>query len=147
MNSQFHNGVHEPESKKQKMDSPNTQNNTFLFTSESVGEGHPGKKPSSVLECRTHSRVYDQTCIDSMKFTLNIFRSDKICDQISDAILDAHIKQDPHARVACGKYNSYFSVLFCADPTLLSFLFDTVLSCDVRSVFISFHISKNCLCT
>ena len=27
--------------------------------------------------------------------------SDKICDQISDAILDAHLKQDPNAKVAC----------------------------------------------
>lgn len=26
---------------------------------------------------------------------------DKLCDQISDAILDAHLAQDPHARVAC----------------------------------------------
>ena len=26
---------------------------------------------------------------------------DKVCDQISDAILDAHLKQDPNARVAC----------------------------------------------
>merc|ERR1711970_202808 len=40
---------------------------TFLFTSESVGEGHP----------------------------------DKICDQVSDAILDAHLAQDPRAKVAC----------------------------------------------
>lgn len=40
---------------------------SFLFTSESVGEGHP----------------------------------DKICDQISDAILDAHLKLDPNAKVAC----------------------------------------------
>ena len=39
----------------------------FLFTSESVTEGHP----------------------------------DKICDQISDAILDAMIEQDPQSRVAC----------------------------------------------
>ena len=39
----------------------------FLFTSESVTEGHP----------------------------------DKICDQISDAILDEILKQDPDARVAC----------------------------------------------
>ena len=27
--------------------------------------------------------------------------SDKICDQISDAILDAHLRQDPNAKVAC----------------------------------------------
>jgi S-adenosylmethionine synthetase len=39
----------------------------YLFTSESVSEGHP----------------------------------DKMADQISDAILDALIKQDPYARVAC----------------------------------------------
>jgi len=26
-----------------------------------------------------------------------------MCDQISDAILDAHLKQDPDAKVACGK--------------------------------------------
>ena len=39
----------------------------WLFTSESVTEGHP----------------------------------DKVCDQISDSILDAIIEQDPKARVAC----------------------------------------------
>ncbi|MBI2347042.1 MAG: methionine adenosyltransferase [Deltaproteobacteria bacterium] len=39
----------------------------FLFTSESVSEGHP----------------------------------DKMCDQISDAILDAHLAEDPESRVAC----------------------------------------------
>ena len=27
--------------------------------------------------------------------------TDKICDQVSDAILDAHLKQDPHAKVGC----------------------------------------------
>jgi len=26
---------------------------------------------------------------------------DKVCDQISDAVLDAHLEQDPHSRVAC----------------------------------------------
>lgn len=40
---------------------------TFLFTSESVSEGHP----------------------------------DKMADQISDAILDAYLTEDPYARVAC----------------------------------------------
>ena len=41
--------------------------NDFIFTSESVSEGHP----------------------------------DKVADQISDSILDAIIKEDPTARVAC----------------------------------------------
>ena len=41
-----------------------------MFTSESVGEGHP----------------------------------DKICDCVSDAVLDAHLAQDPDARVACESF-------------------------------------------
>ena len=40
---------------------------TWLFTSESVSEGHP----------------------------------DKVCDRISDAVLDAYLAADPEARVAC----------------------------------------------
>ncbi|MFA5667484.1 MAG: methionine adenosyltransferase [Candidatus Cloacimonadaceae bacterium] len=40
---------------------------SYIFTSESVSEGHP----------------------------------DKVCDQISDAILDAYLAQDPQSRVAC----------------------------------------------
>jgi len=40
---------------------------SYLFTSESVTEGHP----------------------------------DKLCDQISDAVLDAILAKDPYARVAC----------------------------------------------
>ena len=30
--------------------------------------------------------------------------TDKICDQVSDAVLDAHLKQDPNAKVACGEF-------------------------------------------
>ena len=40
---------------------------------------------------------------------------DKLCDQISDAVLDAHLKQDPDAKVACGKFYpkmSFFLNLF-----------------------------------
>jgi len=40
---------------------------SFLFTSESVNEGHP----------------------------------DKMCDQISDAVLDACLREDPYSKVAC----------------------------------------------
>ena len=29
--------------------------------------------------------------------------ADKICDQVSDAILDACLAQDPHSKVACGE--------------------------------------------
>ncbi len=32
---------------------------------------------------------------------LELYISDKICDQVSDAVLDAHLKQDPGAKVAC----------------------------------------------
>lgn len=34
---------------------------------------------------------------------LMCYSTDKICDQISDAVLDAHLRQDPDAKVACGK--------------------------------------------
>ncbi len=42
----------------------------FIFSSESVGEGHP----------------------------------DKVCDTISDAVLDACLAQDKNSRVACETY-------------------------------------------
>ena len=45
----------------------NAKNMNYLFTSESVSEGHP----------------------------------DKVADQISDAILDEFLRQDPEAKVAC----------------------------------------------
>uniref|UniRef100_A0A8D0A1F3 S-adenosylmethionine synthase n=1 Tax=Sander lucioperca TaxID=283035 RepID=A0A8D0A1F3_SANLU len=32
---------------------------------------------------------------------LMCYSTDKICDQISDAVLDAHLRQDPDAKVAC----------------------------------------------
>ena len=32
---------------------------------------------------------------------------DKMCDQISDAILDACLEQDPKSKVACGKYSCH----------------------------------------
>ena len=46
--------------------------NTYLFTSESVSEGHP----------------------------------DKVADQISDAILDEFLRQDPESKVACESFCS-----------------------------------------
>ena len=47
-------------------------NNHYLFTSESVGEGHP----------------------------------DKLCDQVSDAVLDYCLSLDPDAHVACESFSS-----------------------------------------
>ncbi len=43
------------------------QNNKYLFTSESVSEGHP----------------------------------DKVCDRISDMVVDSYLSRDPFSRVAC----------------------------------------------
>lgn len=56
---------------------------TFLFTSESVSEGHP----------------------------------DKMCDQISDAVLDAHLKQDPDAKVACETVTKTGMIMLCGEIT------------------------------
>ncbi len=35
--------------------------------------------------------------------------TDKMCDQISDAVLDAYLSKDPDSKVACGEY----SVVLC----------------------------------
>lgn len=56
----------------------------------------------------------------STKNNGNFLFSDKICDQISDAVLDAHLKQDPNAKVACGEciwlfiegLNSIFNIFY-----------------------------------
>lgn len=48
----------------------NYMSRNFIFSSESVGEGHP----------------------------------DKVCDTISDAVLDACLSEDPRSRVACETY-------------------------------------------
>ncbi|NWI82689.1 METK1 synthase, partial [Dryoscopus gambensis] len=42
---------------------------------------------------------------------------DKICDQISDAVLDAHLKQDPNAKVACETVCKTGMVLLCGEIT------------------------------
>ena len=48
-----------------------------------------------------------------MSILKNVFLSiDKMCDQISDAILDAHLKQDPDAKVACGKFHLHLLISF-----------------------------------
>ena len=56
---------------------------TFLFTSESVTEGHP----------------------------------DKVCDQISDAILDEFLSKDPSSRVAAETTATTGMVLVCGEIT------------------------------
>ncbi|KAL8186824.1 UNVERIFIED_CONTAM: S-adenosylmethionine synthase isoform type-1, partial [Gekko kuhli] len=42
---------------------------------------------------------------------------DKICDQISDAVLDAHLSQDPNAKVACETVCKTGMVLLCGEIT------------------------------
>ena len=61
----------------------NMKSNQYLFTSESVGEGHP----------------------------------DKVCDQISDAILDECLRQDPESHVACETFATTNFVLVGGEIT------------------------------
>lgn len=42
---------------------------------------------------------------------------DKICDQISDAILDAHLKEDPYARVAVDVAGGHGTVFVTGEVT------------------------------
>jgi len=63
-------------------------NRYSLFTSESVGEGHP----------------------------------DKVCDQISDAVLDACLTDDPDSRVACEVFTSTGMVLIGGEITTKTYV-------------------------
>ena len=58
--------------------------------------------------------------IDSVLWTeekLKILSLDKMCDQISDAILDAHLKQDPDAKVACETVTKTGMIMVCGEIT------------------------------
>jgi S-adenosylmethionine synthetase len=73
----------------------------YLFTSESVTEGHP----------------------------------DKRCDQISDAILDAIIRDDPNARVACETATTTGLVLVLGEITTTTYIdFQQVVRDTVRDI-------------
>ena len=73
----------------------------YLFTSESVTEGHP----------------------------------DKMCDQISDAILDAIIAEDPDARVACETATTTGLVFVLGEITTSTYIdFQAVVRDTVRDI-------------
>ena len=73
----------------------------YLFTSESVTEGHP----------------------------------DKMCDQISDAILDAILRDDPAARVACETATTTGTVMVLGEITTDTYVdFQQVIRDTVRSI-------------
>jgi len=73
----------------------------YLFTSESVTEGHP----------------------------------DKIADQISDAILDACLKEDPYSRVACETLTATGLVVIAGEITTKAYVdFQTVVRGVVASI-------------
>lgn len=47
---------------------------------------------------------------------------DKICDQISDAVLDEILSQDPYARVACETCTTTGIVMVMGEVTTLSLI-------------------------
>jgi S-adenosylmethionine synthetase len=73
----------------------------YLFTSESVTEGHP----------------------------------DKMCDQISDAILDAILREDPPARVACETATTTGTVFVLGEITTHTYVeFQNVVRDTIRDI-------------
>jgi S-adenosylmethionine synthetase len=76
-------------------------NHRYLFTSESVTEGHP----------------------------------DKIADQISDAILDACLTEDPHSRVACETLTATGLVVIAGEITTKAYVdFQTLVRGVIASI-------------
>lgn len=65
-----------------------SEDRIYLFTSESVSEGHP----------------------------------DKLCDQISDAVLDACLTEDPTSRVACETFATTGMVLIGGEITTTTYV-------------------------
>ncbi|KAJ7417813.1 S-adenosylmethionine synthase [Willisornis vidua] len=55
--------------------------------------------------------------IEYISINVEAATSDKICDQISDAVLDAHLRQDPNAKVACETVCKTGMVLLCGEIT------------------------------
>ncbi|XP_028323600.1 S-adenosylmethionine synthase-like [Gouania willdenowi] len=55
--------------------------------------------------------------MQSRRWAMLYWQVDKICDQISDAVLDAHLKQDPDAKVACETVCKTGMVLLCGEIT------------------------------
>ena len=52
-----------------------------------------------------------------LKYFFIFISLDKMCDQISDAILDAHLKQDPDAKVACETVTKTGMIMVCGEIT------------------------------
>lgn len=60
---------------------------------------------------------------------------DKICDQISDAILDAMLSQDPYSRVACETFASTGLIMVAGEVTTQSYVdIETVVRETVRKI-------------
>ncbi len=77
------------------------QDSGYLFTSESVTEGHP----------------------------------DKLCDQVSDAILDAILHDDPEARVACETATTNGVVFVLGEITTTTYVeFQNVVRDTIRQI-------------
>ena len=73
----------------------------FIFSSESVGEGHP----------------------------------DKVCDAISDAVLDACLAKDPTSRVACETLVKSNLVVIAGEITTRAKLdYDTLVRRTIREI-------------
>src|SRR5690349_24677986 len=74
---------------------------SYIFSSESVGEGHP----------------------------------DKVCDTISDAVLDACLAQDSRSRVACETYAKSNIVVVGGEITTRSQVsFNTIVRETIREI-------------
>jgi len=86
---------------QQKLEEMILEEDNFLFTSESVNEGHP----------------------------------DKLCDQVSDAILDACLAEDPFSKVACETCTKTGMVMIFGEITTKARVnYDAVVRATLRKI-------------
>merc|ERR1712046_167315 len=84
---------------------------TFLFSSESVNEGHP----------------------------------DKLCDQVSDAVLDSCLREDPRCKVACESASKDNMVMVFGEITTSAKLnYDEIVRKAVKGIGYTSYVDNLC---
>src|SRR5690349_16192556 len=108
-------------------------------TAISVQHGHfmPSMVPDLALTARAH-HTHSPAVMASHLFSSESVTEghpDKLCDAVSDAVLDACLKEDPYSRVACETVTKTGFVMVCGEITTKAIVdFPQVIRGAVRDI-------------